>query len=123
MKKFLLAATATLGFAMAGAAPANAGVKFFGYQMPQNHGPFGGFQQPQNNGPFGGFQPPHNNFNDGPHFDKPDYDKPHWGNGDHYADCNPVPGIPEPASWLTLIAGFGFIGAAMRRRQVKSVVA
>jgi hypothetical protein len=26
------------------------------------------------------------------------------------------PGIPEPASWALLIAGFGLVGAAMRRR-------
>jgi hypothetical protein len=29
---------------------------------------------------------------------------------------NPVPGIPEPATWAMLIAGFGMIGAASRRR-------
>jgi hypothetical protein len=27
-----------------------------------------------------------------------------------------VPAVPEPAQWLTLIAGFGLIGGAMRRR-------
>jgi hypothetical protein len=26
--------------------------------------------------------------------------------------------VPEPASWMMLIAGFGLVGAAMRRRQV-----
>jgi hypothetical protein len=25
-------------------------------------------------------------------------------------------GVPEPASWAMLIAGFGLVGAAMRRR-------
>ena len=28
-----------------------------------------------------------------------------------------APGVPEPASWAMLIAGFGLTGAAMRRRQ------
>jgi hypothetical protein len=26
--------------------------------------------------------------------------------------------VPEPATWLMLIAGFGLTGAALRRRQV-----
>ena len=29
--------------------------------------------------------------------------------------------IPEPASWMMLIGGFGMVGAAMRRRRVASV--
>ena len=29
----------------------------------------------------------------------------------------PVAGVPEPATWGLLTAGFGMIGAAMRRRQ------
>jgi len=28
-----------------------------------------------------------------------------------------VPGVPEPANWALLVAGFGFTGAAMRRRR------
>ena len=28
-----------------------------------------------------------------------------------------VPGVPEPGSWAMLIAGFGLVGAAMRRRR------
>jgi hypothetical protein len=28
----------------------------------------------------------------------------------------PTPGIPEPATWAMMIAGFGFAGAALRRR-------
>jgi protoheme ferro-lyase len=28
-----------------------------------------------------------------------------------------APGVPEPASWAMLIAGFGLTGAAMRRRR------
>jgi hypothetical protein len=36
-----------------------------------------------------------------------------------------VGGVPEPASWAMLIAGFGLTGAAMRRRAaaLKSVAA
>ncbi len=37
------------------------------------------------------------------------------GNGTHTPTG--VDGIPEPASWALMIAGFGLIGAAMRRRQ------
>lgn len=31
--------------------------------------------------------------------------------------------VPEPAAWLTLLAGFGLVGAATRRRQIKSILA
>jgi PEP-CTERM motif len=30
----------------------------------------------------------------------------------------PVPAVPEPASWMMLIAGFGLIGAAIRRKNL-----
>lgn len=30
---------------------------------------------------------------------------------------NPLPGVPEPASWALMILGFGATGAAMRRRR------
>ena len=30
---------------------------------------------------------------------------------------NPNPGVPEPATWAMLIAGFGLVGATMRRRR------
>ena len=30
----------------------------------------------------------------------------------------PVGGVPEPATWARLIAGFGFVGTAMRRRRI-----
>jgi hypothetical protein len=30
----------------------------------------------------------------------------------------PPPTVPEPASWAMMIAGFGLVGAAMRRRKV-----
>jgi hypothetical protein len=34
-------------------------------------------------------------------------------------DAAPVaPGVPEPATWAMLVLGFGFIGAAIRRRTV-----
>jgi uncharacterized repeat protein (TIGR03803 family) len=35
----------------------------------------------------------------------------------------PVGGVPEPASWAMLIAGFGLTGAAMRRRRSAAVAA
>ncbi len=36
------------------------------------------------------------------------------------APSPPVGGVPEPASWAMLIAGFGLTGAAMRRRRTAS---
>jgi PEP-CTERM motif len=30
--------------------------------------------------------------------------------------ATPLPAVPEPASWALMIAGFGFVGSAMRRR-------
>jgi PEP-CTERM motif len=30
-------------------------------------------------------------------------------------------GVPEPASWALMIAGFGLVGAAMRRRAAVQV--
>ncbi len=33
---------------------------------------------------------------------------------------DPVAGVPEPAAWLFLIAGFGLTGAALRRRRIAS---
>lgn len=32
-------------------------------------------------------------------------------------DGTPVPGVPEPTTWMMLIAGFGMIGGAMRHRR------
>ncbi|PZN93427.1 MAG: hypothetical protein DCF31_12685 [Alphaproteobacteria bacterium] len=29
------------------------------------------------------------------------------------------PGVPEPAGWVMMIAGFGLVGAAMRRRALQ----
>lgn len=34
-----------------------------------------------------------------------------------------IPAVPEPATWAMLIAGFGLVGAAARRRDRKTVVA
>jgi hypothetical protein len=36
-------------------------------------------------------------------------------NGDPFVDPE-VPAVPEPASWAMMIAGFGLVGGAMRRR-------
>jgi hypothetical protein len=35
----------------------------------------------------------------------------------------PTPGVPEPASWAMLIAGFGLVGAVARRRRQVTVAA
>jgi hypothetical protein len=35
----------------------------------------------------------------------------------------PPPGVPEPAAWALMIAGFGLAGSAMRRRTTKVVFA
>jgi hypothetical protein len=37
--------------------------------------------------------------------------------GDAGQVVNPPGGIPEPATWAMLIAGFGLVGAAARRRR------
>jgi PEP-CTERM motif len=34
-----------------------------------------------------------------------------------------IPAVPEPATWLTMIVGFGFVGSAMRRRSSAPVLA
>jgi hypothetical protein len=36
-------------------------------------------------------------------------------------DIEPTPAVPEPASWAMMIAGFGLVGGAMRRRPTTSV--
>lgn len=39
-------------------------------------------------------------------------------------DATTIPGVPEPATWLTMLAGFGLVGSAMRRqRKVATVLA
>jgi len=38
-------------------------------------------------------------------------------------DGNPVDPVPEPATWAMLIAGFGLVGAASRRRRTSAVAA
>lgn len=35
----------------------------------------------------------------------------------------PAPGVPEPSSWAMMIAGFGLVGASMRRRKSAAVAA
>lgn len=34
-----------------------------------------------------------------------------------------IPAVPEPASWATMVGGFGLIGAALRRRRMRPSVA
>ncbi|WP_404711152.1 PEPxxWA-CTERM sorting domain-containing protein [Sphingomonas sp. MMS24-J13] len=38
-----------------------------------------------------------------------------------FASINPISGIPEPTTWVLMIAGFGLTGAAMRRTKVRAV--
>jgi hypothetical protein len=38
------------------------------------------------------------------------------GNTSLVPDPSPVPGVPDPATWVMLIAGFGFVGLALRRQ-------
>ena len=35
----------------------------------------------------------------------------------------PLAAVPEPASWALMIAGFGLVGAAMRRRAAAAAAA
>lgn len=39
------------------------------------------------------------------------------GVGDQIIPTDPTGSVPEPASWAMLIAGFGIVGASMRRRR------
>ncbi|HPU14840.1 MAG TPA: PEPxxWA-CTERM sorting domain-containing protein, partial [Polymorphobacter sp.] len=39
------------------------------------------------------------------------------GTGALVTEFNTSPAVPEPASWALMIAGFGMMGAAMRRRR------
>ncbi|MGL4543778.1 MAG: PEPxxWA-CTERM sorting domain-containing protein, partial [Polymorphobacter sp.] len=34
-----------------------------------------------------------------------------------FGSATPGPGVPEPASWALMIAGFGLVGASLRRRR------
>jgi PEP-CTERM motif len=38
-------------------------------------------------------------------------------------DANVIDAVPEPATWLSMILGFGLTGAAMRRRKVSAAFA
>jgi hypothetical protein len=38
-----------------------------------------------------------------------------------FASINPIPSVPEPATWGLMIVGFGLTGAAMRRAKVRAV--
>lgn len=44
------------------------------------------------------------------------------GNGSYGAQAVFAP-VPEPASWAMMIGGFGFVGAAMRRRSTRVALA
>lgn len=38
------------------------------------------------------------------------------GGGGGLPDPSPTPGVPQPDTWVMLVAGFGFMGLALRRR-------
>jgi hypothetical protein len=40
-----------------------------------------------------------------------------------FGSSTPGPGIPEPAEWALLLAGFGMAGAALRRRRAMAIAA
>lgn len=44
------------------------------------------------------------------------------GSGDRLAVTSIAPGVPEPASWALMVAGFGLVGAAARRRKAALAV-
>lgn len=45
------------------------------------------------------------------------------GNGGVFFDSISVTAVPEPAAWALMIAGFGFTGAALRRRRTVALAA
>jgi hypothetical protein len=53
-------------------------------------------------------------------------DKPQYGDYWIYATVGygelPPPSVPEPASWVMMIGGFGMVGAALRRRKARYAV-
>ena len=40
-----------------------------------------------------------------------------WSTEPPCRDCEPPPGVPEPATWAMMILGFGGVGAVTRRRR------
>lgn len=46
-----------------------------------------------------------------------------FGDGIGNVDPNAVVGVPEPTSWAMMVAGFGLVGSAMRRRSTRLVAA
>ncbi len=55
----------------------------------------------------------------GPH--DPNY-KNDWDYDDHRFAFT-IAGVPEPASWAMLVAGFGLVGAGLRRKKIRTVSA
>jgi hypothetical protein len=43
--------------------------------------------------------------------------------GDNFAVVANAGAVPEPASWATMIAGFGLVGGALRRRRLTAAIA
>jgi len=66
-------------------------------------------------------QPPDNIFSENPPGGGGGVSPPGGGGGVSNPKANPDPfpvisGIPEPDTWMMLVAGFGFLGLALRRR-------
>ena len=37
------------------------------------------------------------------------------GSGPSISPAPPIPGVPQPDTWVLMVSGFGFIGLALRR--------
>jgi len=60
----------------------------------------------------------------GVHFTSTTFDTPTFADGSiRFVSADGAPGVPEPATWVSLILGFGLLGAAMRRRRMVSMTA
>lgn len=60
----------------------------------------------------------------GVHFTSTTFDAPVFADGSvRFVSTAVTPGIPEPATWATMMLGFGLLGATMRRRRLSRLTA